>query len=178
MMKLEVVNLKKAYGETVALNGINITLSNGIYGLLGHNGAGKSTLMNILSGNLSPDEGHVFFNGTNIKELGGNYRQKIGYMPQQQALYQKFTAKRFLAYVAALKGMSNAFAKSSITKVLEQVGLTEVAESKISTFSGGMKQRLLIAQAILDDPDILILDEPTAGLDPRQRIIIRNLILL
>lgn len=175
-MRLEIVDLEKNYGTVRALNGVNLQLSEGIYGFLGPNGAGKSTLMNILTGNLSATAGIVTYEGQAISEMGANYRRKLGYMPQQQSLYPTFTIKRFLSYIAALRGMTKAEAKARIPKVLEQVELIDFANRKIVSLSGGMKQRLLIAQAILGDPEILILDEPTAGLDPKQRIVIRNLI--
>lgn len=175
-MELQFQNLKKNYGKVEALKGISCTLTNGVHGLLGPNGAGKSTLMNILSGNLEASSGTISYNGTNIRELGDDFRKELGYMPQQQALYPEFTALRFLSYMASLRGMSKAQAKEAIPRVLEQVALTDAANRRIKGFSGGMKQRLLIAQAILNDPKVLVLDEPTAGLDPKQRISIRNLI--
>ena len=175
-MELKIQNLQKEYGTVKALKGVDLTLSEGIYGFLGPNGAGKSTLMHILTGNLNATAGTVTYDGRPISEMGIEYRRKLGYMPQQQALYPTFTVKRFLSYMAALRGMTKAEAKARIPIVLEQVELTEFADRKIAALSGGMKQRLLIAQAILGDPEILILDEPTAGLDPKQRIVIRNLI--
>ena len=175
-MELKIQNLQKDYGTVKALKGVDLTLTEGIYGFLGPNGAGKSTLMNILAGNLNATAGTVTYDGQPITEMGMAYRKKLGYMPQQQSLYPTFTVKRFLSYMAALRGMTKVEAKERIPIVLEQVELTEFADRKIAALSGGMKQRLLIAQAILGDPEILILDEPTAGLDPKQRIIIRNLI--
>lgn len=175
-MELKIQNLKKDYGTVKALKGVDLTLTEGIYGFLGPNGAGKSTTMNILTGNLNATDGTVTYDGQPIGEMGMEYRRKLGYMPQQQSLYPTFNVKRFLSYMAALRGMTKAEAKERIPIVLEQVELTEFADRKIAALSGGMKQRLLIAQAILGDPEILILDEPTAGLDPKQRIIIRNLI--
>ena len=175
-MELTFDHLTKDYGGVIALNGVSLTLNEGVYGLLGPNGAGKSTMMNILSGNLSQSAGRLAYNGTDIRQLGREFKARLGYMPQQQALYPGFTAVQFLSYMAALRGMSRPEAKDAVPRVLEQVELAEVAGRRIRTFSGGMKQRLLIAQAILADPDVLILDEPTAGLDPKQRIAIRNLI--
>lgn len=175
-MELIFKHLSKSYGSKEALTDINMTLDAGIYGLLGPNGAGKSTLMNLLSGNLLPSTGEILYNGKNISEMGKQFRAKLGYMPQQQTLYPDFTAYRFLSYVAALRGMHKKEAKEKIPWVLHKVGLSEVGMQRIRTFSGGMKQRLLIAQAILADPEVLVLDEPTAGLDPQQRIQIRNLI--
>lgn len=175
-MELVFEQLVKHYGSVKALRGVSFTLSEGVHGLLGPNGAGKSTMMNILSGNLEQTSGSIRYNGTDIRTLGNSFRSILGFMPQQQALYPGFTAVRFLCYMAALRGMTKRQAGDAVPRVLEQVALSQVANRPIRTFSGGMKQRLLIAQAILADPDVLILDEPTAGLDPKQRIAIRNLI--
>lgn len=132
--------------------------------------------MNIITDNLNADSGEVIYNGENIKKLGKDFRSVLGYMPQQQGLYDDFTLNRFLWYVAALKGLKRREAKEKITKLLETVNLTNSAHKKLGAFSGGMKQRALIAQALLNEPEILILDEPTAGLDPKERIRIRNFI--
>ncbi len=175
-MDLQFSHLNKDYGRVHALQDVSFSLTEGVHGLLGPNGAGKSTLMNILSGNLEQTSGRITYDGRDIRTMGKDFRRLLGYMPQQQALYPAMTATRFLSYMAALRAMTKEEAKRSIPKVLEQVGLTDKAGEKIKTFSGGMKQRLLIAQAILHDPKILILDEPTAGLDPKQRIAVRNLI--
>lgn len=175
-MKLDVIGLRKDYGNKHALKGINLSLSDGVYGFLGPNGAGKSTFMNILTGNIRATAGDILLDGRNIMDMGRDFRAMLGYMPQQQALYPDLTAAAFLSYMAALRGMSSVHAKERINTVLERVGLSGNAHDKIRSFSGGMKQRLLIAQAILDDPAVLVLDEPTAGLDPKQRISIRNLI--
>ena len=177
-MKLEIKNISKTYkkGTVKALDDFSVTLTPGVYGLLGPNGAGKSTLMNIITDNLNADSGEVLYDGENIKKLGKDYRSVLGYMPQQQGLYDDFTLNRFLWYMAALKGLKKKEAKEKIISLLETVNLTESAHKKLGGFSGGMKQRALIAQALLNDPEILILDEPTAGLDPRERIRIRNFI--
>ncbi len=175
-MILKVHSLKKNYGKKQALKGIHAELTEGVYGFLGPNGAGKSTFMNILTGNLKATSGQIFYNGEDVTKLGREFRSILGYMPQQQALYPNFTAVDFLSYMAALRDMRKEEAKRRIPQVLEEVGLSEVAGDKIRSFSGGMKQRLLIAQAVLAEPKILVLDEPTAGLDPKQRIAIRNLI--
>lgn len=175
-MILTVKNLKKNYGDKEALKGISFTLTNGVYGLLGPNGSGKSTLMNILTGNLKATDGEVLCDGQEIGKMGIKYRELVGYVPQQQALYPNFTANHFLSYIAALRGMSKKSAKQGIDYALDAVQLTDVSTKKIKTFSGGMKQRLLIAQAILGNPKFLIMDEPTAGLDPKQRVEMRNLI--
>lgn len=175
-MELKAGNLVKKYGEKEALKGISFRMTEGIYGLLGPNGAGKSTLIHILTGNLAKTSGSVTWNGTETEKLGQQYLKNIGYVPQVQALYEDFTAVRYLSYIAALKGMAKKAAEKEIEWALHKVALSDCAGKKIRTFSGGMKQRLLIAQSVLGDPRLLILDEPTAGLDPSQRIAVRNLI--
>ena len=172
MSELKICNINKTYknGTVKALNDFSMTFTSGVYGLLGPNGAGKSTLMNIITDNINADNGQVLYNGKNIKKLGVDYRSVLGYMPQHQGLYDDFTLNRFLWYMAALKGMRKKQAKEKIGLLLETVNLTESAHKKLGGFSGGMKQRALIAQALLNDPEILILDEP------KERIRIRNFI--
>lgn len=173
-MKLHINNLNKDYGKVKALKDFSATLTQGIYGLLGPNGAGKSTLMNIIADNLKADKGSITLNDEDIISMGHRYREILGYMPQQQGLYDSFTGYKFLGYMAALKGMDKKYASQRIDEVLELVNLKDDARKKLGSFSGGMRQRILIAQAILNDPKILILDEPTAGLDPKERIRMRN----
>lgn len=171
---LELQNITKHYGTKLALDHVSLTLKNGIYGLLGPNGAGKSTLMNIITGNLKPTSGMVLWNGKNAHDMGAAYRSLLGYAPQQQGLYDTFTGIRFLSYMATLKGISKKEQKGEIQRVLDYVNLTEKAYRPIGTYSGGMKQRILVAQAILGDPHLVVLDEPTAGLDPKERVRIRE----
>lgn len=168
--------LKKIYGQKVALENFNATFTPGIYGLLGPNGAGKSTLIKILSDVLVQTEGTVCFRGKQIHEADEQYRAVLGVVPQQQKMYEFFTGFEFMEYISALKGLNRKEAPKKIMKCLEDVELQDYADVKIEAYSGGMKQRLMLAQALLNNPKILILDEPTAGLDPRQRIILRNLI--
>ena len=175
-MKLEIKNLHKAYGQKVALKGIDLSLDAGIYGILGENGAGKSTLLNILTDNISRTSGDVFWNGIDILKLGKAYREKLGYMPQQQGGYEQFTGKAFLLYMASLKGIPHKKAKEQVDELLMKVNLQDVARKKVGSYSGGMKQRLLLAQALLGNPEMIILDDPTAGLDPKERIRMRNFI--
>lgn len=175
-MKLEIKNLSMNYGHVQALDNVSIELDNGIYGLLGPNGAGKSTLINLLTDNVKRQKGEILWGGTDILKLGNKYREILGYMPQQQGYYEDFTAGAFLQYIANLKGLSKKDGKKQVDKLLAAVNLTEQRYEKIKNFSGGMKQRLLLAQALLNEPKILILDEPTAGIDPQERIRIRNMI--
>lgn len=167
-------NITKKYKDKIALENVSLKLDNGIYGLLGPNGAGKSTLMNIITGNIKPSNGQVLWDGNDIKILGSQYRSVIGYAPQQQGLYDTFTGKRFLSYMATLKGIAKKEISEEIERVLSYVNMTEAANRPICTYSGGMKQRILIAQAILGNPKLIVLDEPTAGLDPKERVRIRE----
>ncbi len=175
-MCLKLESLIKKYGDIYALRDIDMELDAGIYGLLGPNGAGKSTLINIIVGNLLQTSGVIRYKGTDIRKAGKSYRSLLGYMPQQQNLYPGFTGWDFLAYMAALKKVPKAETKEKIMKAASQVNIQDVLYRKLQTYSGGMRQRILLAAAVLTDPKLLILDEPTAGLDPRERIRIRNLI--
>lgn len=175
-MELRIENLTKQYGANLAVNNLSLTLSTGVYGLLGANGAGKTTLMRLLCDILAPTSGQIFYDGQNIHESGDRYRNALGYLPQDFGYYPDFTAFKFLMYMSAVKGLSRGFAKERSLELLDEVGLLQVKDKKIKTFSGGMKQRLGIAQAMLNDPRVLILDEPTAGLDPKERVRFRNLI--
>lgn len=175
-MQLEICNLTKKYGEKTAVNHLNIRLKSGVYGLLGANGAGKTTLMRLLCDLTQPTEGEILFNEREIHLMGEQYRKVLGYLPQNFSYYPEFTGWDFLLYVAALKGLRDKRAKEKVSELIEAVGLKREAKRKIKTYSGGMRQRLGIAQAMLNDPGILILDEPTAGLDPKERVRFRNLI--
>ena len=180
-MKLNLDRVTKSYGSNLALNAFSAVLEPGIYALLGPNGSGKSTLMNILTDNLNADSGSISYTSDggeteDVLKMGVRFREKLGFMPQYPGLYPNFTVERFMWYMAALKGMTKAEAKEQIPGILAAVELDDVPGRKIGALSGGMKQRLALAQAVLGDPEILILDEPTAGLDPKQRISIRNYI--
>lgn len=173
---LEVLNLTKSYKDKVALDNFSFKFKSGIYGVLGANGAGKSTLFKLLTDNIRRDSGKILYNNREILTLGGKYRSEIGYMPQKYGLYENFSPTSFLLYMSALKGISKKDAIPQIKKLLEIVNLNSQAEDRISHFSEGMKQRLHLANALLGNPNVIILDEPTAGLDPNERIGVRNMI--
>lgn len=175
-MELQLQHLSKHYGTKYAVNNVSITLTPGVYGLLGANGAGKTTLMRMICGVLKPTSGNICLNGKTIDDLGERYYSHLGYMPQDFGFYPDFTAREFMRYMAAVKGLDKKKAKTRTEELLELVNLRDVADKKIKSYSGGMKQRLGIAQAELNAPNILILDEPTAGLDPKERVRFRNLI--
>lgn len=175
-MKLVIRGLNKSYGSKAALQEFHAVFENGIYGILGPNGAGKSTLMNVLTDNLLRDSGRILCNEKEITKMKEQYRKIMGYMPQQQQLYDSFTVNHFISYMGTLRGMNKKEIKRRMEELLPLLNLNEVRRKKIKELSGGMKQRVLLLQALLDDPKILILDEPTAGLDPKERIRIRNLI--
>ena len=177
MNTLSLNGVNKHYGQNHALVDFDYDFHDGVYGLLGPNGAGKSTMMNLITQNIPADpDSEILWNGEDIEKLQAKYRRKIGFMPQQQELYPSFTASRFVGYLAALKGIKKEKIRGEVERVLDLVELSEQADQKLGGFSGGMKQRVLIAQALLGNPKLLILDEPTAGLDPKQRVITRNLI--
>ncbi len=175
-MELSLDRLTKQFGSKIAVDCVSATLTPGVYGLLGANGAGKTTLMRMLCAILSATSGEVFFNGEEVTAMGAAYRNVLGYLPQDFGYYPDYTAAEFLAYIAALKGLPRAVAGRRVREMLHTVDLLGAARKKLRTFSGGMKQRIGIAQALLNDPRVLILDEPTAGLDPRERVRLRNLL--
>lgn len=175
-IKLEIKDVTKEYKNKTAVNKVTLTLTPGVYGLLGANGAGKTTLMRMMANVLEPTRGQIYFNGENIAMLGGEYRKNIGYLPQDFGYYPSFTAEELLLYIAALKGISGSAARARVSELLAAVGLESVKKKKLKGFSGGMKQRVGIAQALLNNPKVLILDEPTAGLDPKERIRFRNML--
>lgn len=176
MNKLEMINVTKSYKHKNANENINLVLESGVYGLLGPNGAGKSTLMKQIVTVTSPTSGKILYNGKDIKSLDDEYRAIVGYLPQDFDTYKNFKAKDFLMYMAALKGMDKETSKKRVDELLKLVGLSEVSNKLVSKFSGGMKRRVGIAQALLNKPKVLILDEPTAGLDPQERTRFRNLL--
>lgn len=175
-MELKMIKLTKQFGDFTAVDHMNLTMTNGVYGLLGVNGAGKTTLMRMICTLLQPSSGKILCNGKDISKMGADYRKLLGYLPQDFGFYPEFTVKDYLLYIAALKGIRPAVAKKRVKDLISKVGLSKAANKKMKKLSGGMKRRAGIAQAMLNDPKILILDEPTAGLDPNERIRFRNLI--
>ena len=175
-MKFSFEPLSKLYGDTAALQQRDLTLGSGVYGLLGPNGAGKTTLMRIMTDLLAPSTGRVLLDGQDIAVMGAAFRKKLGYLPQDFGVYPNFTAEQFLLYIARLKGLSKFDAKRQTDGLLHMVGLEDKKQKKLKGFSGGQRQRVGIAQALLGDPEILVLDEPTAGLDPEERIRFRGII--
>ncbi len=171
---LEIKNVRKAYHNTIALSNINLTLDEGIYALLGPNGAGKSTLMNILCDQLKMDNGEILWKHQNIYQLKKSYFDILGYAPQQQGLYDEFSGKRFLTYMALLKNIPKKEIASEVVRVARLVNMENELWKKCKAYSGGMKQRMLVAQALLGHPALLLFDEPTAGLDPKERVSLRN----
>ena len=173
-MELIFDRVTKQYKEKIAVDRVSLSLTQGVYGLLGANGAGKTTLMRLMCGVLRPDSGEILYNGTKVEEEA--YRDILGYLPQQFGYYPDFSAMDFLMYLGSLKGMPKKRASEKSRELLELAGLSHVAKKKIKTFSGGMKQRLGIAQSLLNNPEVLVLDEPTAGLDPKERVKFRNIV--
>lgn len=175
-MELTINNVSKQFKDKRAVNGITLELTPGVWGLLGANGAGKTTLMRMITGIMKPTEGQIAYDGVPITTLKEQYRDILGYLPQEFGFYPEFTVKEYLEYVAVLKRLPAKMGKRRIGALLEKLSLADVTNKKISKLSGGMKRRVGIAQALLNDPQILILDEPTSGLDPAERVRFRNLL--
>ncbi len=175
-MELKLENITKNYGSFTALDHLSLTFETGICGILGANGAGKSTMMNLITDNIKRDGGAITFEGREILEMGDEFRAVLGYMPQQQGIYERMTALSFVTYMGRLKGLKGRVLQEQAEQVLRLTNLWDVRHKAVGQFSGGMKQRALLAQALLGDPKVLILDEPTAGLDPRERMRIRDFI--
>ena len=175
-MKIQFDDLSKHYNNTYALKGVSFEIGNGIYGLLGTNGAGKTTMINIFMGVIKSDGGSIRIDGTDVKDIGIDFLNQIGYLPQSSQFYRNFQVQEFMEYMCVLKNIPKRVSKERISELLNRVNLDTAKSKKIGALSGGMKQRLGIAQAMLNYPRILILDEPTAGLDPQERIRFRNLI--
>lgn len=173
-MELEIRRLSKRYGKKTAVSGVELSITPGVWGLIGANGAGKTTLMRMLAGILPPSSGRVLYDGVDIRDLGEAYRDALGYLPQSFGFYPEFTVTDYLEYVAALKGIGRLECRKKTEELLELLSLAEVRKKKIKKLSGGMQRRVGIAQAMLNDPDVLILDEPTGGLDPGERVRFRN----
>ena len=175
-MKLIIENLSKEFKRNMAVHNFQAELTEGVYGLLGPNGSGKTTLMRIMAGILKPSQGRVLVNGQDIEVMGDKYRDMLGYLPQDFGVYKNFSAHRFLAYIASLKDIKKEQTEQKVEEMLKLVNLWDERDKKLGKFSGGMKRRIGIAQALLNDPRILILDEPTSGLDPKERARLRNII--
>lgn len=175
-MELKLAQLTKTFGDMTAVDAVSYTMRNGVYGLLGVNGAGKTTLMRMICTLMKPTDGVITWNGRDIWSLDAEYRRVLGYLPQEFGFYPDFSAEDYLMYIASIKGLRPAVAKQRVNELLHRVGMEQVRKKKMKKFSGGMKRRIGIAQAMLNDPQILVLDEPTAGLDPNERIRFRNLI--
>ena len=169
MHELKLYEVQKKYKDKTAVKQVSYTFKHGVYGLLGENGAGKTTLMRLICGVLQPTTGNIYYDGMEIAQMGAEYRRLLGYLPQELGYYDNFTAERFLRYIAALKAMSAECSEQKIQELLELVELQKDKKKKLRTFSGGMLRRVGIAQALLNNPEILVLDEPTAGLDPKRK---------
>lgn len=175
-MELEIRNISKHYKDKKAVDNVSLTLTPGVWGLLGANGAGKTSLMRMIAGIVKPTAGEILYDGLPIQMLKEKYREVFGYLPQEFGFYPEFTVQSYLEYVSALKGLSKSETRRKIAELLERLTLRDVKNKKISKLSGGMKRRVGIAQALLNNPEVLILDEPTSGLDPGERIRFRNLL--
>ena len=175
-MKVEIQNLTKRFGQKTAVDDVSLTLTSGVWGLIGANGAGKTTLMRMLAGILTPTSGRVLCDSADTRAMGEVWRDMLGYLPQHFGFYPEFTVADYLDYMAALKGLEKKFAREKIEELCEILSLTRVYKNKIKKLSGGTQRRVGIAQAMLNDPEVLILDEPTSGLDPGERVRFRNLL--
>lgn len=175
-MELVIDRVTKQYKDKIVVDRLSAVLKEGVYGLLGANGAGKTTLMRMICGIAQMNSGEIRLDGEEIASMGGRYREQLGYLPQDFGYYPNFTAMEFMLYIASLKGLSRSYARQQSKLLLQKVGLVNEMQHKIKTFSGGMRQRLGIAQALLNDPKILVLDEPTSGLDPKERVRFRNML--
>lgn len=175
-MKLEIQNLTRRFGQKTAVDGVSLALTSGVWGLIGANGAGKTTLMRMLAGILTPTSGRILCDGADTREMGEAWRDMLGYLPQHFGFYPEFTVADYLDYMAALKGLEKKYAREKIEELCEILSLTRVYKNKIKKLSGGTQRRVGIAQAMLNDPEVLILDEPTSGLDPGERVRFRNLL--
>lgn len=175
-MDLTIDHLGKRYGQHWVLRDLSLNCAPGLIGLVGPNGSGKTTLMRIITTLLPPTEGSILWNGRDMRSSGSELRQTLGYLPQEFGFYPEFTGRQFLRYLAAMKGLPQQMAQRRTQEVLEMVNLTDTADHRLTTYSGGMKQRLGIAQALLNDPELLVVDEPTAGLDPQERVRFRTLL--
>ena len=175
-MELFIENVSKNFKDMTAVDDVSLRITPGVWGLLGANGAGKTTLMRMIAGIMEPSSGKIYYNGISIKELKESYRNVFGYLPQDFGFYPEFSVKDYLEYVAALKGLTANDSKRKIDELLERLTLSHVKNKKMAKLSGGMKRRVGIAQALLNDPEVLILDEPTSGLDPGERVRFRNLL--
>lgn len=175
-MELQIEHVSKHFKDKKAVNDVSLKITSGVWGLLGANGSGKTTLMRIVAGIMEPTSGQVLYDGLPIQTLGEFYRDIFGYLPQEFGFYPEFTVRDYLEYVAALKGLTRQDTKRKLDELLEKLTLTEIQKKKITKLSGGMKRRVGIAQALLNDPQVLVLDEPTSGLDPGERVRFRNLL--